>query len=137
MPGMVNTPVFFTSFVAAATRPFNTLAQSFVFNSFSVAIAFNKALFVIAFAAPAFIDFAFIDFMGAMLLTTVEESKSKSKQRIGLSALRQHWTMHVHLLTLEGLPLTGYFIPGRIGIWFGSMLKVVSPQPDPGPASAT
>merc|ERR1719181_1210725 len=51
---MVNTPVFFTSFVATVTRLFNTLEQAFVFNPFSVAIAFNKAPFVMAFAAPAF-----------------------------------------------------------------------------------
>merc|ERR1719335_2058595 len=56
-PGMVNTPDFFTSVVATVTKLFSTLEQAFVFNPCSVAIAFNRAPFVIAFAPPAFMDF--------------------------------------------------------------------------------
>merc|ERR1719248_410364 len=55
-PGMVNTPDFLTSLVATVTRLFKMLEQAFVFKPCSVAMAFNKAPFVIAFA-PAFIDF--------------------------------------------------------------------------------
>merc|ERR1711981_667149 len=77
MPGIVNTPVFLTSFVATVTRLFKMLEQSFVFMSCSVAIAFTKAPFVIAFEPPDFIAFgafiAFIDFfMGAMFETKEE-----------------------------------------------------------------
>merc|ERR1719389_1035107 len=56
-PGMVNTTDFLTSLVATVTRLFKTLEQAFVFKSCSVAIAFNKAPLVIAFAPPFFIDF--------------------------------------------------------------------------------
>merc|ERR1711953_1315333 len=62
-PGMVNTPVFFTSLVASATRLSITWEHSFCFMPCSFAIAFVRAPFVIAFAA------AFIDFIaGAMVL---------------------------------------------------------------------
>merc|ERR1719337_24035 len=56
-PGTANTPVFLTSFAATVTRLFSTLEQAFVFKPCSVAIAFNRAPFVIALAAPAFMDF--------------------------------------------------------------------------------
>merc|ERR1711904_324829 len=55
-PGTAKTPVFLTSFAATDTRLFSTLEQAFVFKPCSVAIAFNKAPLVIAFA-PAFMDF--------------------------------------------------------------------------------
>merc|ERR1719235_942730 len=53
---MVNTPAFFTSPAATATRLFNTLEQAFVFTPCSVAMALSNAPFVMAFA-PVFIDF--------------------------------------------------------------------------------
>merc|ERR1719515_183405 len=56
-PGTANTPVFLTSFEATVTRLFSTLEQAFVFKPCSVAIAFNRAPFVIALAPPAFMDF--------------------------------------------------------------------------------
>merc|ERR1719263_872634 len=56
MPGMVKTPVFFTSLVAMATKLLITSEQALCFKPCSVAIAFIKAPFVIAFL-PAFIDF--------------------------------------------------------------------------------
>merc|ERR1719324_1408974 len=56
-PGTAKTPVFLTSFAATVTRLFSTLEQAFVFKPCSVAIAFNKAPFVMAFAAPVFMDF--------------------------------------------------------------------------------
>merc|ERR1719160_2153358 len=84
-PGMVKTPAFLTSFAATVTRLFRMLEQSFVFMSCLVAIAFNKAPFVITFEPPDFIAFgafiAFIDFMGAML-ETKEEFLRKSQPRI-------------------------------------------------------
>merc|ERR1719408_934180 len=67
---MVKMPVFFTSLVATVTRLFSTLEQSFVFNSFSVAMSFNRAPFVIAFFAPAFIDF-----MGGNMVLATEWSQ--------------------------------------------------------------
>merc|ERR1719460_368769 len=79
IPGMVNTPVFLTSFAATVTRLFSTLEQALVFMSCSVAIAFNKAPFVMAFAAPAFMDF-----MGGNMVkmigngSQIEASKRKS-----------------------------------------------------------
>merc|ERR1711981_864688 len=79
MPGIVKMPVFLTSLLATVTRLFKMLEQSFVFISFSVAINFTKAPFVIAFEPPAFI--AFMAFMGAMF-TLEEEYESKSKQMI-------------------------------------------------------
>merc|ERR1719169_319777 len=72
---MVKMPVFFTSLVATVTRLFNTFEQAFVFKSCSVAIAFNKAPFVIALAPPFFIDFM----GGNMMFTKAEEGKNKSK----------------------------------------------------------
>merc|ERR1719183_676182 len=79
-PGMVKIPVFLTSFVATVTRLFKMLEQSFVFISFSVAIVFNKAPFVIAFEPPAFL-MAFIAFMGAMLRMGEEwKCESEGKQ---------------------------------------------------------
>merc|ERR1719169_299453 len=74
MPGMVKMPVFLTSLVATVTRLFNTLEQAFVFNSFSVAIVFNKAPLVMAFAPPFFIDF-----IGGNIVFTVREEESKSE----------------------------------------------------------
>merc|ERR1719178_421661 len=59
-PGIVKTPVFFTSFVAMSTKLLKTCAHSFVFKPCSSAIAFKKAPLLIAFAA-------FIDFIGAMV----------------------------------------------------------------------
>merc|ERR1719269_286670 len=56
-PGMVNTPVFLTSFAATVTRLFKMLEQSLVFMSCSVAMDFNNSPFVIAFAEPDFIAF--------------------------------------------------------------------------------
>merc|ERR1711862_664851 len=47
-PGTVNTPVFFTSFVAISTKLLNTCAHSFVFKPCSSAIAFKKAPLLIA-----------------------------------------------------------------------------------------
>merc|ERR1711904_334895 len=56
-PGIAKTPVFFTSFVAMATKLLITSEQVLGFKSFSLAIAFSKAPLVMAFAAAAFIDF--------------------------------------------------------------------------------
>merc|ERR1719263_1232951 len=68
-PGMVNTPVFFTSFVAMATRLLITSEHAFCFKPCSVASALDKAPFVIA-LPPAFMDF----FMGGnMVLKTLRE----------------------------------------------------------------
>merc|ERR1719504_147520 len=69
-PGMVNTPVFFTSLVAISTKLLNTCAHSFVVKPCSSAIAFKKAPLLIAFAAT------FIDFIGAMLK---EKNKGQMK----------------------------------------------------------
>merc|ERR1719198_1332259 len=80
MPGMVKMPDFFTSLVATVTRLFNTLEQAFVFNSFSVAIAFNKAPLVIALAPPFFIDF-----MGGNMMFRKPDGESKSEQLISKS----------------------------------------------------
>ena len=63
-PGMVKTPVAFTSFAATATKLLMTSEQAFCFKPCSVARAFAKAPFVIA-LAPAFIVF---DFMGGNIL---------------------------------------------------------------------
>merc|ERR1719146_329547 len=49
-PGMVNTPVLFTSLAPTLTREFNTLEHCFAFKPCSVAMAFSKAPLVIAFA---------------------------------------------------------------------------------------
>merc|ERR1719272_22762 len=49
-PGVVNTPVFFTSCVAMATTLLITSAQAFCFRPCSVASAFATAPLVIAFA---------------------------------------------------------------------------------------
>merc|ERR1719263_1740501 len=62
MPGMVNTPVFFTSVVAMATKLLITSEQAFCFKPCSVAIAFIMAPFVIAFLL------VFIDFMGGNMV---------------------------------------------------------------------
>merc|ERR1719213_445181 len=56
-PWIVKMPVFFTSFVAMSAMLFKTSEHTFCFRPCSVAIAFAKAPFVIAFLAPAFIDF--------------------------------------------------------------------------------
>merc|ERR1711865_533188 len=57
-PGMVNTPAFFTSLVASATRLLITSEQAFCFKLCSVASALVKAPFVMALPfVPAFIDF--------------------------------------------------------------------------------
>merc|ERR1719473_594247 len=56
-PGTVKTPDALTSFVAMATMLLMTSEQAFCFKPCSVARAFAKAPFVIAFFAPAFIDF--------------------------------------------------------------------------------
>merc|ERR1719424_1179751 len=56
-PGRVNTPDALTSFAAIATMLLITSEQAFCFKPCSVASAFAKAPFVIAFFAPAFIDF--------------------------------------------------------------------------------
>merc|ERR1719408_939411 len=63
---MVNTPAFLTSFVATVTRLFKTLEHAFAFKPCSVAMAFNRAPFVIALAPAAFIDFI----GGNMMLVT-------------------------------------------------------------------
>merc|ERR1719198_683746 len=60
-PGIANTPVFFTSFVAMATKLLMIWEQVLALMS-SVANAFTKAPLLIA-LAPA----AFIDFIGAMI----------------------------------------------------------------------
>merc|ERR1719263_353367 len=72
---MVNTPDFLTSLVATVTRLFRTLEQAFVFKPCSVAMAFNKAPFVMAFAPPAFIDFM----GGNMMLANRERSSCKTR----------------------------------------------------------
>merc|ERR1719492_279106 len=59
---MLNTPVFFTSFVAMAARLSMSFEHCVFFNSHSVARASAMAPFVIAFAP------AFIAFMGAMAI---------------------------------------------------------------------
>merc|ERR1719248_25707 len=64
MPGKVKTPFFLTSLVPTETRLFKTLEQAFVFKPCSVAIAFNRAPLLIAFAP------AFIDFMGGNMMLT-------------------------------------------------------------------
>merc|ERR1719326_2763003 len=56
-PGMVNTPFFFTSAVAIATRLLITSEQAFCFNSCSVASALVIAPLLIAFLPPAFMVF--------------------------------------------------------------------------------
>merc|ERR1712050_600104 len=54
-PGMANTPVFFTSFVAMLTKLLSTSEQVFDLNPCSVAMVFNKLPFDMA-LAPAFMD---------------------------------------------------------------------------------
>merc|ERR1711924_99913 len=56
-PGIVKTPVFFTSAVAIETRLLMTSEQAFCLSSCSVARAFVIAPLLIAFLPAAFIDF--------------------------------------------------------------------------------
>merc|ERR1719149_256881 len=56
-PGSVKTPEAFTSLVAMATMLLITSEQAFCFKPCSAASALVKAPFVIAFLAPAFMDF--------------------------------------------------------------------------------
>merc|ERR1719263_1347944 len=67
-PGRVKTPVAFTSFVAMATMLLITSEQAFCFRPCSVASAFVKAPFVMAFFAPP----AFMDFMGGNMMDREE-----------------------------------------------------------------
>merc|ERR1719504_570287 len=74
-PGIANTPVFLTSFVAMSTRLLSTVEQALVLISFLVAMAFNKAPLVMAFfAAPAFMDFM----GGNMLFERIVERRRRS-----------------------------------------------------------
>merc|ERR1719443_1802805 len=72
MPGSVKTPFFLTSLVPTDTRLFKTLEQALVFNPCSVAMAFNKAPLLMAFAPPAFMVF-FIG--GNMVIEDDEEQR--------------------------------------------------------------
>merc|ERR1712014_376342 len=73
---MVNMPDFLTSLVATVTRLFKMLEQAFVFKPCSVAMAFSKAPFVIAFAPPAFMAF-FIG--GNMVLKVMRMQTDRNK----------------------------------------------------------
>merc|ERR1719456_1846561 len=74
-PGTVNTPVFFTSWVAMATRLLITSEHAFCFKPCSVASDFVMAPLVIAFPP------AFIDFMGGnMLLGRTKKSQSEEER---------------------------------------------------------
>merc|ERR1719149_127943 len=74
-PGMVNTPAFFTSLVASATRLLITSEQALCFKLCSVASALVKAPLVMALPfAPAFIDF-----MGGNIVTA---EGRKKRQRV-------------------------------------------------------
>merc|ERR1711862_511507 len=55
-PGIANTPVFLTSFEAMATKLLSTCEHVLVLRPLSVAMVFNRAPLVMAFA-PAFMDF--------------------------------------------------------------------------------
>merc|ERR1711924_573841 len=63
-PGIAKTPVFFTSLVAIVTKLLITCEQVLALKPCSVAMVFNKAPLLMAFA-PDFI--AFIDFMGGSM----------------------------------------------------------------------
>merc|ERR1719352_1376576 len=69
---MVKMPDFLTSFVAMSTKLLITWVQAFCSRPCSVASAFIKAPFVIAFA-PAFIDFM----GGSMMAEKVELSEGQ------------------------------------------------------------
>merc|ERR1719235_784445 len=75
MPGKVKTPFFLTSLVPTETRLFKTFEQAFVFNPCSVAIAFNKAPLLIAFAPPAFMAF----FIGGNMVIQDDKELRKSE----------------------------------------------------------
>merc|ERR1719486_417061 len=66
-PGMVKTPVFFTSVPAMAAKLAKRPEHTFVLSSCFSEIIFTRAPFVMA-LPPAFMAFiVFIDFMGAMV----------------------------------------------------------------------
>merc|ERR1719373_414538 len=79
-PGIANTPVFFTSFVAMVTKLLINSEHCLVFKLFSVANAFTRAPLLIALAAPAFIDFM----GGAMVLDNVGIQRIKQEDSQGL-----------------------------------------------------